>query len=460
MEPGAEALEWAIALSKAPAERVVLRQRPLPGGMLSLLQIAAGSNAESLEKVSAATGEDAENVQEAARFYVREVMFHQGADAYRVLGVEHDASSDALRAHYRLLQQWLHPDRQTSDWDAIFASRVNAAWSQVRSDERRAAYDLEHRPRKFDGAEARGASLPWQISEAASPAPWRRRIPAFALFAVCAVLGVLAVRDMQREPEILVSQDQDNQVLIQIPGEADKAPAAKDIALVPERTQSPAPAKRVAKGSSSERVEAVASTVVEVPAKPEQTLVATPEVQAKSSMQRAPVVAVVEAANPGPPLAAPVANRDATSRIAKLPEPLAGAPAPAVKNEKHVGVVETRQGERQPVLAHVSSVPLRRMQEAQRVGGVLINFMTTQDAAIPPIWNSLVTQRGATQLRNDLLVKGARRGASPTWRVGEDEAAMHADIRYQDGQSGRLTAELVWREQRWLVNGLSIERDL
>ena len=139
-----DALDWALALSRAPHERMVLRQRPLPDGLDALLQIAAGHRGEALSSAVSRSGETEQELVEAVRFYLREVLFHSSADAYRILGLERGASADQVKGHHRWLQQWLHPDRHTSDWDAIFAGRVNAAWSQLRNEERRSAYDAEH----------------------------------------------------------------------------------------------------------------------------------------------------------------------------------------------------------------------------------------------------------------------------------------------------------------------------
>lgn len=194
-----------MALAKSPAERTVLRQRPLPAGMQQLLQVAAGASQRTLAEFAVQAGESEAEVVDAARFYVREILFHQGADAYRVLGVAHDASTDTIRAHYRLLQLWLHPDRHSSDWDAIFASRVNAAWGRLRSDARRRAYDQQNPPQHRQSVRADPLAVPRAIgfdaiAEDMRAARWRRRVPLLALFVVCSLLGLAAVRDALRDP--------------------------------------------------------------------------------------------------------------------------------------------------------------------------------------------------------------------------------------------------------------------
>ena len=181
-----DALDWALALARAPAERHALRERPLPEGIEGLLQIAAGNQrGAALQAAIARTGESEVELVEIVRFYLREVMFHANADAYRVLGLTAGADSAQIKAHHRLLQQWLHPDRQTSDWDAIFSARVNVAWDALRSPERRARYDATH-----PVAVATRAMPQWAghrvvgVDAIANDEPagrWRRRAPVLAL---------------------------------------------------------------------------------------------------------------------------------------------------------------------------------------------------------------------------------------------------------------------------------------
>ena len=108
-------------------------------GIERLLGIAGGSLPDDLASVARRFGQPEAHVREAARFYAREVLFFPQADAYRVLGVEADATPAQIKVHHRLLQHWLHPDRLQGEDDEIFATRVNAAWSQLRSVERRRA---------------------------------------------------------------------------------------------------------------------------------------------------------------------------------------------------------------------------------------------------------------------------------------------------------------------------------
>ena len=102
------ALEVALALWRIPSMRWSLRQRPLPNDVGEVIELATGAP-ERLAKAAARTDEPPAQVLEAARFYVREVLLCAGSDAYRVLGVSHDAAPEQIKAHHRALQHWLHP---------------------------------------------------------------------------------------------------------------------------------------------------------------------------------------------------------------------------------------------------------------------------------------------------------------------------------------------------------------
>ena len=511
MEARGEALDWAIALAKAPAERVSLRQRSLPQGLHQLLQVAAASSESSLVELAASVGESAENLQEAARFYVREILFYQGADAYRVLGVSREVDLDTLRTHHRLLQQWLHPDRQTSDWDAIFAARVNAAWTHLRTDKSRQAYDSANPPRDFVAPTPARTAI-WQsgeiLSDEQDEGRWRRRMPAIALFGVCAVLGVLAVQDMQRKPDVLlvgdaaiseadvgalvksVQKSGDRSVIRAMTApETARVPqdrvavAAMDARQIPEAISDSAATSPTPPSLPSRSSPAAVSVLTELALEHAGSKIAeqkTPVIDnnlgvaSMPPLQRSEVAGAPSSRGPGPKTSSAVnvgkavneAN-DATAvksaaTDARLAASVAQKPAlmpdraqRAVANPTSVTqpVVEVR---RSPLEASVST---ERVRSAQKVGARLLAFMSTHELSPPPIWGSLTTQRGALELRKDLQTKGIPNFSAPNWRVGENVAAMQSSLRYPDGGAGRLTADLLWRE-RWLVTGLSFERDL
>jgi hypothetical protein len=139
-----DALEQALALHSMPARASMLRRRPLPGNVLTLIRIVSG-DAECIATAASRTGEIPATVVDAARLYIQRVMFDDSADSYRMLGVQADAADALIKLHYRSLVRWLHPDRNPERWEVAYTERVNRAWHSLNTPERRARYDGEIR---------------------------------------------------------------------------------------------------------------------------------------------------------------------------------------------------------------------------------------------------------------------------------------------------------------------------
>ncbi len=120
----------ALELAASPALVRRARRQPLPEGVLEVIRAAAGSE-ETLAAAARAFRKDPAFVQTAAAFYVQQLLLFSGADSYRVLGVPPGASREQMREHMRWLMAWLHPDRASDSWRAVFAGRVLAAWREA-----------------------------------------------------------------------------------------------------------------------------------------------------------------------------------------------------------------------------------------------------------------------------------------------------------------------------------------
>jgi DnaJ domain len=134
------ALKAAVDLLHFPSQAAVIRASPLPCGLVVLLRIAAG-NEEAIRQMSAAEGRSLEIIREAATFFLEQVLLHPDSDSYRVLGASCEASHAELRQNMSLLLQWLHPDLDRHDPRSVFVARVTRAWNDLKTPERRAAYD-------------------------------------------------------------------------------------------------------------------------------------------------------------------------------------------------------------------------------------------------------------------------------------------------------------------------------
>lgn len=203
--PG-QALVQALALLRAPRGARPGPQEALPDGMLALLRIVAGEE-EVLGQAVAATGETAATVREAAVFYIQQVMFDPDGDAYRVLGTARDAQATQLREHYRWLARWLHPDRNPDSWEALYLDRVNQAWQQIRTPERRKRHDLEFEraahPSAPGGPMPGAAYVPMLVGKHFDARRGLRWLPTAILaglgvFAICMVAVLYAVQRAER----------------------------------------------------------------------------------------------------------------------------------------------------------------------------------------------------------------------------------------------------------------------
>ena len=117
-------------------------RRPLPAGVTSLLQVAASHT--SLEEAGAARRVPAKELQQAALFFIEQVLLAHHANHYRTLGLEPGADISEIKEHHRLLMRLFHPDRQTTpdERSNAIATRINQAYNVLRSPQARAAYDL------------------------------------------------------------------------------------------------------------------------------------------------------------------------------------------------------------------------------------------------------------------------------------------------------------------------------
>ncbi|HMN38885.1 MAG TPA: J domain-containing protein [Hyphomicrobium sp.] len=138
-----EAIREAISVLKVPSQVRRLRTAPLPEGTPLLLAIAAGD--PDAEKVAMSlTGRPVELLREAAGFFIEQILLFPDADSYRMLGADKTSMSQELRNHMVLLMRWLHPDMDQTGEREHLAVRVLSAWEDLKSTERRSAYDAAH----------------------------------------------------------------------------------------------------------------------------------------------------------------------------------------------------------------------------------------------------------------------------------------------------------------------------
>lgn len=151
------ALELAVSLLQLPSRVRALRDAPLPQDVDALLDIVTGEG-RALADAARKTGLTERTVSDAASFYIEQVLLHPGADSYRALGTSADATIDQLRRNMALLLRWLHPDREANSARAIYAVRITEAWNNIKTAERRSAYDATRISSVSAGTASRRAS--------------------------------------------------------------------------------------------------------------------------------------------------------------------------------------------------------------------------------------------------------------------------------------------------------------
>jgi hypothetical protein len=154
------ALRIALDLLHIPSRIHVTRSEPLPPGVHSLLRVAAGD--ENEESVAIASkGRSHDEIHKAAAFFIEQVLLHPDADSYRVLGATPEATGAELRRNMALLMRWLHPDKDPDRRRSMFAKRITRAWDDLKTADRRAAYDQQanRRRQKKNGSRAKTSRL-------------------------------------------------------------------------------------------------------------------------------------------------------------------------------------------------------------------------------------------------------------------------------------------------------------
>jgi len=138
---GSRAIDHALELYRFPGAASAMRQQPLPSDVGDLLRAAVDDAAAQALQADCNPDRGA-SLREAIGFYIEQVLLHPQADAYRTLGASAPAPREVLRANMALLSHWLHPDRNTGEDRTVYLGRVLAAWEQIKTPERRQAYDI------------------------------------------------------------------------------------------------------------------------------------------------------------------------------------------------------------------------------------------------------------------------------------------------------------------------------
>ncbi len=203
-DSGSDCIALAIAFFQAPSQfpELLRGEGRLPRGVNELLLVAAGNPRAASEKLLTPFVHP-EKLRETAKFFIEQVLLAHHASHYRVFGVEPDASLAEIKDNHRLLMRLFHPDRQIAEADGAtaIATRINQAYTDLRSPEARAAYDFSLQ-QKHATARKNPTSHP-RPSHATAPSGRAFTLPLFVSrhlapvvlgsFAFVAALGVALV---------------------------------------------------------------------------------------------------------------------------------------------------------------------------------------------------------------------------------------------------------------------------
>lgn len=134
------AVRLAVELLHVPALIRTARSHALPDDVERLLAIAAG-DAKATEEAVLVVDRPPEVVRKAAGFFIEQILLCHDNDSYRILGANPGATAHELRRNLALLLRYLHPDVDRGGEGSLFAARVTRAWEDLKTAERRAAYD-------------------------------------------------------------------------------------------------------------------------------------------------------------------------------------------------------------------------------------------------------------------------------------------------------------------------------
>jgi len=145
-----ELFAFALDLYRAPLKFLpyVSGERPIPAGFDALLEaLNKRAGEEQWQELSERLNASPEQLRNAGFFLVKRLLFAEGADHYRVLGLDSDADISQARERYRLLMALFHPDRNRGgdEWTEQYAPRINEAYNTLKNPSKKRAYD--HRVR-------------------------------------------------------------------------------------------------------------------------------------------------------------------------------------------------------------------------------------------------------------------------------------------------------------------------
>ena len=471
---GGDALELALALHRAPGRRLALRDRPLPENIGLAIKLASAPE-PLLQDAAQRVGEPETLLLEAVRFYLQQVLFEPGADAYRTLGVTADAPTPQIRENFHWLQRWLHPDRHgAEDWEALFASRINQAWRQLRNEADRRAYDSLPKAPAVRATDRPGpVELIWTAAPDSTPSMraavhWPQRIGLVTLVGSCLVLFYLAAtRTGPKSPDLdrtTVVTSTATTVAAPVPVARPSTPRAKLAAPIHERVAMAERVKTLSKPTARHHARpaphndpAIASATVAVTVVPRDRIPVVAPLRALSE----PSATTTSDVDRGRRREG-VVRKSATSHLGVAPIQTAAhsavAPHPAMRAATSPAMP--------PEPSPSASETIVRFDSARARLREIVTYFRAEGGQ-PLAWP---TAGASGMLRDTRVALRERIGSSsaagfqldaPDWHLSGNVAALRASYHVRQAQhaseSGHLTLDMLWRNRAWQITHVALE---
>ncbi len=133
------AIRLALSLLSAPPRGRRVRSSPLPAGVDRLIKVAV--DREAAEAISNDLRRTPAQLMEAASFFIEQILLAPGADSYRALGAFRESETPHLRQNFVYLCKWVHSEEREAFAGPAYLVRITQAWNNLKTAERRAAYD-------------------------------------------------------------------------------------------------------------------------------------------------------------------------------------------------------------------------------------------------------------------------------------------------------------------------------
>lgn len=424
-----------------------------------VLKLAQGRQVE-FDDPALHEAENAASLRTAAIGYVQQVYFWPGASAYQTLGLEPDASAEAIKDRFRLVMQLVHPDRpdQPVEWPESFAAQANRAYATLRHPESRAAYDRERMEAVRARAMSPMAPMPAARTGAAASVPaqvlpewltagvggYLRRHPAASAFIALGTvaLGVIAASMRDSSDRYLTRETLDAQAVVAVARAPSTDPRAPSVEAASRAVE---PAKTApARGTPATKAEASPSS----PPAPPPGTAPVAKANPTTSPRAPPPSAGQGVPRPIPPDRSAVARVEAPpaspSRAIAAPTPPAPVPATAASTSSIASAAKapTPVVPVQPTAA-ASAAPAPNGGEAQNVA--VATPAPAPSAALPPAAPPLATSEIEAMFAE--FVESYERGRLEAFAALFDD---NADTNLRHGRAAiRLEYDELFRLSEW-----------